>query len=272
MPRQLVKSIKAHQLKNFIDGLTLKNEAGDLNNYIEIKAGVCADSTNSDYIVLNSPIVKRLNATWVAGSGVGGLDTGVKAASTSYHVFVIKNPTTNVTGALISLSATAPTLPSGYTLFRRVGSILTDSSSNIRQFVQKGDVFNLNSAFLALNAVGSNTSGAPLAVGCPTGVSLEVFGHLGTYHNGDGVQGSLAATDGDTICPGPSMNPNSSFQYSAFGVGGGRMYGDYGSNHVHGTHFRCTTNINGQLSFRSSSTGILIYFYLMGWRDNRGKE
>ena len=52
-------------------------------------------------------------------SGANGLDTGSIANSTWYSVWVIYNGTT--TAGLLSASATAPTLPSGYTYKARVG-------------------------------------------------------------------------------------------------------------------------------------------------------
>lgn len=54
-----------------------------------------------------------------ATSGANGLDTGTIASSTWYSVWVIYNGTT--TAGLISTSATAPTLPTGYTYKARVG-------------------------------------------------------------------------------------------------------------------------------------------------------
>jgi hypothetical protein len=54
-----------------------------------------------------------------ATSGANGLDTGSIANSTWYSVWVIYNGTT--TAGLLSTSATAPTLPSGYTYKARVG-------------------------------------------------------------------------------------------------------------------------------------------------------
>lgn len=65
-----------------------------------------------------------------AGSGANGLDTGTIAASTWYSVWVIYNPTTSTTAGLISLSATAPTLPSGYTYKARIGWVRTDGTAN----------------------------------------------------------------------------------------------------------------------------------------------
>lgn len=63
-----------------------------------------------------------------AGTGANGLDTGSLAASTWYSVWVIHNGTTAAT--LMSLSATAPTMPSGYTHKARVGWIRTDGTAN----------------------------------------------------------------------------------------------------------------------------------------------
>ena len=54
-------------------------------------------------------------------------------------MFVIGDTTgVNATDALLSLSATAPTLPAGYDVFRRLGWLRNDSSSNIRMFLQTG--------------------------------------------------------------------------------------------------------------------------------------
>lgn len=65
-----------------------------------------------------------------AASGANGLDTGVLAASTWYSVWAIFNPTTATTAGLLSLSATAPTMPSGYTMRARIGWIRTDGTAN----------------------------------------------------------------------------------------------------------------------------------------------
>lgn len=68
-----------------------------------------------------------LNAS-TSSSGANGIDTGASTASTWYSVWVIYNGTT--TAGLLSLSATNPTLPSGYTHKARVGWIRTDATAN----------------------------------------------------------------------------------------------------------------------------------------------
>jgi hypothetical protein len=77
---------------------------------------------------------KTLNT---ALSGAGGLDTGTLAASTWYNVFAIYG--TSGTSILMSLSATAPTMPSGYTYFARIGTVYTSASTKyLYGFVQAG--------------------------------------------------------------------------------------------------------------------------------------
>lgn len=69
---------------------------------------------------------------------VNGLDTGSVTVSQWYSVWVIFNPTSNTIGGLFSVSATAPTLPSGYTFKVRVGWGRTDASGHFLRAVQSG--------------------------------------------------------------------------------------------------------------------------------------
>lgn len=82
------------------------------------------NSSNNQQKVLNSVSVTPS----LAASGVNGLDTGVSAASTWYSVWVIWNGTT--TAGLLSLSSSAPTMPSGYTHKARVGWVRSDATAN----------------------------------------------------------------------------------------------------------------------------------------------
>ena len=78
------------------------------------------------YLTLRS---LSLTANTAAASGAANsLDTGAWAFSTWYYVFVINNGATSA--LLFSLSATAPTLPSGYTYFARVGAIRTQAATS----------------------------------------------------------------------------------------------------------------------------------------------
>ena len=75
----------------------------------------------------------------ITQSGVNGLDTGAEAANTWYALLVIYNPTTKAIAGLFTISPSSPTLPAGYTKYRRVGWVRNDASSNFLKFYHNGD-------------------------------------------------------------------------------------------------------------------------------------
>jgi|WetSurMetagenome_2_1015567.scaffolds.fasta_scaffold32677_1 hypothetical protein len=100
-----------------------------------IAAGQARNSTNINDIVVSAAL-----AVSTAVNGANGLDTGTVANSTFYSVFVVGDSTGyNASCGLYSLSATAPTLPAGYDMFRRIGYVLTDGSAHILPFLQRGN-------------------------------------------------------------------------------------------------------------------------------------
>ena len=90
---------------------------------IRIGVGRCIDSTNSEILINTSNIDID-----ITDSGANGLDTGSEAASTWYYIFRISG--TSGEAGLFSESFDNPTLPAGYTKFRRVGCWYNDASSN----------------------------------------------------------------------------------------------------------------------------------------------
>lgn len=64
----------------------------------------------------------------MATTGVNALDTGSIAPALWYYVHAIAKPD-GTKGLLVSLSATAPTLPSGYTLFACLGELRTAAAT-----------------------------------------------------------------------------------------------------------------------------------------------
>jgi hypothetical protein len=121
--------------------VTIANNVSDPNNDIDFSAGSSFDVTNNVGFFLGSGLTKRLDANWVVGTGQGGLDTGSKANSTWYYCYAIYNPASNTTDAIFSTNASAPSLPSGYTRYKRAGAIYTNSSGNITVFDQVGNKF-----------------------------------------------------------------------------------------------------------------------------------
>ncbi len=100
----------------------------------DIALGRCRDDDDGHNIVSAGALSPDITA-----SGANGLDAGAEAADTIYHVWIIDDSTgNNAPAGLLSLSSTAPTVPSGYDKKRRVGAIRNNAGSDIERFTQTG--------------------------------------------------------------------------------------------------------------------------------------
>jgi hypothetical protein len=131
----LIANLKAGVNAMVAAGAVSNSIQGAFKNLQASASGASANvSVSADEIVVesaaNSYKTLRAVSLTLAGTSVGanGLDAGALAINTWYSLWVIWNGTT--TAGLMSLSATAPTLPSGYTHKARVGWIRTDASGN----------------------------------------------------------------------------------------------------------------------------------------------
>lgn len=108
----------------YINGLELSNNTTTPNTKLNVASGQCRDSTDVYQLVSDDALVIDATTT-----GLNGLDTSVLLASKVYAVHLVSDPVSgNATGAMISLSSTAPLLPFGYSAFRVIGYVVTDSS------------------------------------------------------------------------------------------------------------------------------------------------
>ena len=165
----------------------------------------------------------------ITTSGVNGLDTGAEAGNTWYYVYLIWNPTTALVNGLLSASATAPTLPSGYTKKRLIGAVKNDGSSNFKQFKQlSNDVYYDGGRAYLLN--GGNTGGTTfVALDTTSYVPIAVAGviHLvvqqvtvGTYVavGWDGVTMMAACLGTSEVQFNIPHNAGNIYYYNAAGL------------------------------------------------------
>lgn len=148
------------------DGTPIAGSTGIVGAFRNLTASASGASASvsvaADEIIVedSSNAYKTLRAVSLtintATSGANGLDTGTLAGSTWYALFVIAKAD-GTTAGLISTSATAPTMPTGYTFKARVGWIRTDGSGNKYPlgFTQKGRRVQY------LTAAGSNVTALP---------------------------------------------------------------------------------------------------------------
>lgn len=154
-------------------GMVLSNNASDVNNDIDISAGVRMADNGSNWLRLASTLTKQLDAAWAVGSNAGMLDTGSKANSESYALFVIGGAAV-ATDVLASTSFSAPTMPTGYTWKRYLGTIVTSSSGNIFSFSQIGNYFRrlTITGGSYSGTIGTTSSLASLSI--PRGISCQI--------------------------------------------------------------------------------------------------
>lgn len=249
-------STNATILRGYISGLQLGAVGG--TSSFSIATGVAADNAVSAYMELSSGYTKT-TASWTVGSGNGGLDTGTIANSTWYHVYLIERTDTGITDILVSLSASAPTLPASYTLYRRIGSIQTDGSAHWQAFKQIGDEFIwTKSALDTFNSPYTVTTSSVLrTTGCPTGINVLV--HLRGLYQDYGNAGQSAAA---------IRSP-----YETYSTASGST-AVVNPNGVQGVDVWEQTNTSAQVAVQGYTLGSYpyFYFYTVGWRDNRGKD
>ena len=174
------------ELRTHVSGLRTSRNSLDASNDIDIAVGKIIDDTNSAFITLATPLTKRLDANWVVGNNNGGLDTAAKTANTLYALWLIRNSATGVVDAIFSTSYASPVLSFGFDQKALIGSVRTDASSNIVNFVQHGNKFFYTTyyAILGSGQAGSQTAVTYTGVVPSVASSMHVFCRVSyTYPN-----------------------------------------------------------------------------------------
>lgn len=108
---------------DYISGFTITKDNGSPEDTIIVSAGSCYDSTKAIVLSLSLAITKQ-NLS--------------QASNATYYVYIIGNSTGSQTDILISESSTSPGLPTGYSLYRQIGSYTTDSDAKINSISYYG--------------------------------------------------------------------------------------------------------------------------------------
>lgn len=247
--------------RGYLAGLEM-SAAADTDHDITVSAGACKDSTNVADLTLASAITKRIDASWAAGDGNGGLFSGSVANTTWYHMFLIKKDSDGTIDAGWDTSVIAANRPAGYTYFRRIGSVLTDGSANILAFTQNGDTFLWN-AIIKDYSGASDTGGTTRTISTPSGVTCEAIVNAV-------AQGGVADT---SVClylsPLSSSNIEAGKETSA---GVGANFESAGASYPVGAgQIHVFTNTSSQIRTRTSSN-CTIRIFTIGWKDRRGRD
>lgn len=210
----------------------LSNNVADPTNDVDISAGVKWDNGNDVLLDLTGALTKRLDASWSAGTNQGGLDTGSKANSTWYHVYLI-GTTGGTVDVLFSTSGTSPTMPGGYSYKAHIGWVYSDASGIIRPFLHEGRNWYWSAIVVDLTTTSpTNTTLQEMSV--PPGERVEWFGTIFVTNTSPNIRGSVG--------PGDGSSGNTCAAYSQV------------ASVAHTTHARTLTNTARQVRYDVGNT------------------
>jgi hypothetical protein len=242
--------LSATLLRGYLSGL---QRTANTTTTLTISSGVCVDDTRTAVLSLSAGTID------FATVGANGLDAGALASNTAYHIFAI-GKTDGSTAFLASTSPTSPTLPSGYTLKRRISSIKTIvGAATLPNYVQIGNEF-LLSGSISVAVTATVTAVAvtqSLSDGVPTGVQfvakLRIFGNN-------------SATSGITFYP---LDQGTQVANSPVG----NLSLGWTGNTSSAGEFNIRTNTNAQIGVISTaSPGAVYSIVAYGWEDTRGRD
>lgn len=245
------------------DGLVLSQDA-DTDHDIQISVGNWCDSTRAVNMSLSSVLTKQIDAGWAAGDDAGGLASGVVLAnSTWYDVFLIKHTDGTVDAGFDSVGSSAANLlaDSGYTYYRRLGSVLTDGSANITAFTAygvNGDLFLWDDIVQDEAQNDPGTSAVTQALTVPTGVSVEAKFAFSLFD-------TSAAADTYAVV-NTTAQTDTAASVSNFTVA---YNGDAGGDKQVSTMVDLPTDTSAQIRYRvsASDTDVTTYINTYGWKE-----
>lgn len=242
-------------LRSYLAGLTLSTAGSSAT--MSIAAGMATDDTAVKMMTLAA--FTKTTASWTVGTGNGCIDTGAIANTTWYHWWLIYRPDTQVVDVLCSLSATAPTMPTNYTLKRRIGSGKTDGSAQWIAFTQTGDWFYWVTPTLDVDVTNQSTSAVNRTLNMPTGFKMLADIQL-LYEDNDTSQllyvRDPSATDS---APSATVAPIATISNPA------------GANEA-SIRFHIMTNTSAVITTRATEAGGTVRIVTMGWCDRRGRD
>lgn len=169
------KRISLDQIKDFVAprgylwGLTMSN-AADATNDITVATGEAKDEGHTAVITLASSITKQIDAAWAVGTNAGGMNTGAVANSTWYEVHLIKRTDTGVVDVMFTTTGNRATLPTNYTLQRRIGWVRRGTATNLA-FTQIDDYFTLTTQINDVSATATATAAAVTLTAPPNSIA-----------------------------------------------------------------------------------------------------
>lgn len=222
---------------------------------ITFSAGSCTDSTGTVTIVIPSPV------SWLVSNGnaINGYQGGSTLPNgTQIHWFAIQG--TAGSGIFASLSSTFPTLPTGYSFFRRVYSQGTNPSGSLQPGTVTeyagGSYKNMVTTTTVPYAGSTTTSALLVGMNCPSIAGTEAIFRVSMIGpNNAAIQAIISDPASPDEVPGTSNNSMEDGTTSIQGF----VSGEY----------QMGVNSSTQVRFRASLGTGTWNIRALGWVDQR---
>jgi len=234
-----------------MSGLQLALDAGDPTHDILIGVGVCMGGSPAKPLRLASALVKRIDATWAAGTAAGGLRPGPPPATVSawYFVWLLENTTTGVLDAMFDASSTGANAPAGWAARRILGVVRTDGASLIVPFTQRGGVVKWKTPILDFTTGASSTSQVVVPLTVPALPKVEAL--LQVVVDAESVY--IHSVDEVDVAPSATLAPLASAGASA-GIATGQVV---------------ASAIGGAVAMRALVGARSVHIATLGWTWDR---
>ena len=257
------KSVVTALSRSYLSGLTTSNGT-DSDHDIDVAVGACRGADDDEDISLTSALTKQIDASWSAGNNAGGLSSSLTlSADTWYHMHAI-----NVGGSAdvgFDTSVTAANLVTDHsaTAYRRIGSVLTDGSSNIIAYTQIDSHFYWGVAVADVAATNPGTSAVLRTLTTPLGVKVKAMLGIGLDDSSTGIVVYALLTPPDVTDTAASAN--------AFdiGLGSGSATSLFSGASVE-KHTDTSSQVRSRISH--SAADIVLRIVTHGWIDSRGRD
>jgi len=218
-----------------------------------------ADATNdidfTDNLYGRFNFTKRLDATFTAGNGGGGLDTGA-IANAWYHCHAIQK--SNAIDYIFSTSISAPVIPAGWRLqFRRVGSILRVGST-IKPFFQVGRYFYWVTVAQDILVTTQGASAILRTISTPPGMRVVAILNAGVAH-ATATSGTVYFSSPDATDEDPANN------YAVTNVCQVNGRGVY-------NRLLIPTDTSSQVRTRGIAATTTVVIGTVGWEDTEDRQ
>jgi hypothetical protein len=240
----------------FLSGLRIRNDNGDLNNDIAMEVGGARSDDNTSDIVLQSDVIKQIDAPFAEYSSPsvpsGGRDpSDTLTGSKWFNVFLIGGNGKS-SQPFFSTSLT-PTLPAGFTVKRRVTSVYWTGAA-IRAFTMRGRAVFWNSPpALDIDTSALGTTSQTSTVSVPIGTRVVHIANSFGSNSGSACIIYVRCPDHADLAPSVTAAP-----LASIGANSGQAAI---------TRIETLTNASGQISYRAFAASTVFRVATLGWYE-----